>query len=401
MPNPLENKSIVLGVCGSVASYKSIDLASKLVQLGAHVETVMTRSALKFINPLAIHSITHRTPITDLFNSTSEIAIDHIALAEKADAVVIVPATANIIAKIAYGFADSTIAATVLATAAPIIVCPAMDVGMYRNQSTQENIEKLRSKGITIAGPSSGRLASGLIGEGRLMSTEEIIGHINLILGRNGDLMGRRIVVSAGGTREPIDPIRHLTNRSTGKMGFAIAKAARDRGAEVVLISASKTLPPDTVGIRVVMVSTTAEMLEAVVNEAKKAEALIMAAAVSDWSPSSTSSQKLKKDGKTKLSIDLSRTPDILQEVSSDSLIKIGFAAESDNLEHNAKTKLKNKQLHLVVANDITADDGGFESDTNRVILFDQDGGTDNLGLLSKYEVGHKILDRVVNLVRA
>jgi len=398
MPSPLEGKSVVLGVSGSIACYKAVDLASKLTQAGAHVDVAMTDSAVKFVTPLSFRSVTHRPVVSDIFDPQSEMGIDHVALAEAADVVVVAPATANTIAKMAWGLADDAVTTTVLATRAPIIVCPAMDVGMYESPATRENLDKLVSRGITVAGPASGRLASGLIGKGRLLETPEIIGHIRMALGRSGDLAGRKIVVSAGGTREPIDPVRHLTNRSSGKMGFAIAEAARDRGAEVVVI-ATTSAPPGLVGARLVPVSTALEMLDAVVAESRDADALIMAAAVADWRPEQLAPQKLKKGDTTSWYLSLERTPDILFEVGGDALVKVGFAAESEDLESNARAKLESKGLHLIAANDITAEDGGFGADTNRVVLLERNGGRDDLGLLPKYEVGHRILDRVAAMV--
>jgi len=243
MPGPLENKRIILGVTGSIACYKALDLASKMVQAGALVDTVMSYGATQFVTPLAFRSITHREVVTDLFDPDSTYSIEHIELAQRADLVVIAPATAHCIAKLAAGLADDSLTTTVLAATAPLLVAPAMDGGMYSNAATQENMAKLRQRGVLIAGPASGRLASGMIGTGRLLETPELLGHIAYALGKDGDLAGRTIVVSAGGTMEPIDPVRVITNHSSGKMGYAVAEAGRDRGAKVILVAAPTGLP--------------------------------------------------------------------------------------------------------------------------------------------------------------
>ena len=398
MPNPLEDKSVVLGVSGSIAAYKAADLASKLTQAGALVDVVMTASAVKFIAPLTFQGITHRPAVADIFDPKSAMGIDHIAIAERADVVVVAPATANTIAKLAWGLADDAVSTTVLATRAPVIVCPAMDGNMYENPATQENLDRLRSRGITIAGPARGRLASGLSGMGRLLETPEILGHMRLVLGRDGDLAGRKIVVSAGGTQEAIDPVRYISNPSSGKMGYAIAEAARDRGASAVIVAAPNELP-DPVGVKVVEVGTALEMRDAIAVEVEDADALVMAAAVADWRPIEIAAQKMKKGAASSWTLELELTPDILASTGGDGLVKVGFAAESEDLETNARAKLKSKGLHLIAANDITAEGSGFGGDTNRVVLFDKGGGREDLGLLPKYDAGNKILDRVAALL--
>ncbi len=398
MPNPLEDKRIALGVTGSIACYKAVDLASKLVQQGALVDAIMTSEATRFVAPLTFRAITHRPVVTDVFDPQSELSIDHVAIAERADAIIIAPATAHTIAKIAWGLADDALTTTVLATRAPIVVAPAMDAHMYDNPATQENVERLKSRGYVIAGPASGRLASGLMGKGRLLETPELIAYLKLALGRNGDLASRKIVVSAGGTQEPIDPVRVISNRSSGKMGYAIAEAARDRGALAVLVAAPTALP-DPVGVRVIHVESALQMRAAVLQECATADALIMAAAVADWRPVSAAAQKVKKGASGTWTIELTKNPDIIAEASGERLIKVGFAAESEDLLANAQSKLLSKGLHLIAANDITAQDSGFATDTNRVILLDREGGVEELPLMSKYDVGHKILDRVTALI--
>jgi phosphopantothenoylcysteine decarboxylase/phosphopantothenate--cysteine ligase len=392
----LTDKTIVLGITGGIAAYKAADIASKLTQAGAKVEVVMTEPATRFIAPLTLRSITGRAVITDMFDLASQHNIEHIALGEAADVVVIAPATASIIAKMAVGIADDMVTLTVLATKAPVIVAPAMDVNMFENAVTQENLAKLKVRGFTIVDPAYGRLASGKVGWGRLADIDQIIGTIKQVLGRSGDLAGKRLVVTAGGTREPIDPVRHIGNPSSGKMGYAIAEAARDRGAEVKLITAPTSIL-EPAGVEVVYVETTVQMKQAVAKAVVKADALIMAAAVSDYQPKTAARAKIKKDAPS-LTLELVRTPDILGEVKGD-FIRVGFAAESEDIVANAKKKLEKKQLDLIVANDITDKESGFGVDTNKVTLIDRKGTVESLPLMSKREVADKILDRVVGLL--
>ena len=389
------SKTIVLGITGGIAAYKAADLASKLTQAGARVEVVMTEAATKFITPLALRSITGRPVVTDMFELTSEFSIEHVALAEAADVVVIAPATANVIAKLAGGISDNALTCTVLATQAPVIIAPAMHATMFQNPITQQNLSKLKARGFTVVGPERGWLASGEIGLGRLAGTDKIIDTISKVLSRSIDLAGKRIVVTAGGTQEPIDPARHIGNRSSGKMGYALAEAARDRGAKVTLITAPTSLPQPT-SMEVIPVETAAEMKEAVVKALAKADALIMAAAVTDYRPKTAAKAKIKKDSPA-LTLELIRTPDILAEAKGN-FLKVGFAAESDNIVANAKQKLQQKGLDLIVANDITDTESGFGTDTNKVTLIDKQGNTEDLPLLTKREVAERILDRVVGL---
>jgi len=395
----LTDKKIVLGVTGSIAAYKAVDLASKLTQAGAQVDVIMTKAATEFVTPLTFRSLTHRPVVTEMFDPNSELSVEHVSLARRADIVVIAPATANTIAKLALGIADDMLSSTVLATKAPVVIAPAMDANMYENPVTQENLSRLKARGATIVGPATGHLATGAIGIGRLVETEQIIGTIRQVLGGQGDLAGKRVVVSAGPTEEPIDPVRNITNRSSGKMGYAIAEAARDRGAQVVLVSGPVALP-GPVGIEVVKVQTTQQMRDAVFAATRGADVLIMAAAPADYRPAASAEQKIKKEKADTLSIELIRNPDILGEVQGD-FIKVGFAAESEELLENAKEKLARKGAHLFVANDITATDAGFDVDTNRVAIIDRSGRIENLPLMLKSEVAEKILDRVVELLNA
>ena len=291
----LTNKTIVLGVTGGIAAYKAADLASKLTQAGAKVRVIMTKSALEFVTPLTFEAITANAVVTDMFQTTAEHRINHISLSEIADIIVIAPATANIIAKIAGGLADDMLTTTVLATKAPVVIAPAMHTDMWENPITQENVTKLKNRGFYIIEPAVGRLASGGYGPGRFPDTEVIIGHIQKVLGRNGDLAGKRIVVTAGGTQEPIDPVRIISNRSSGKMGYAIAEAARDRGAEVTLITAPTAIAKP-VGVEIISVETAEQMKEAVEKAVKQTDALIMAAAVADYQVAKVAKNKIKKE---------------------------------------------------------------------------------------------------------
>ena len=392
----LAKKTIVLGITGSIAAYKAADIASKLTQAGASVEVVMTESATRFIAPLTLRNITGRPVVTSMWELSSEFSVEHVALAEAADAVVIAPATACIIANLAAGIADDMLGCTVLATKAPVILAPAMNVNMLQNPITQENLAKLKARGFTIIDPAYGRLASGKIGLGRLADVKKIISAVQQVISKSADLTGKRIVVTAGGTQEPIDPVRHIGNRSSGKMGYAIAEAARDRGAEVTLITAPTTIP-EPAGIEVTRVETALQMKKAVAKAVTKADALIMAAAVADYQPKSVAKAKIKKESPS-LTLELVRTPDILAEVKG-GFLKIGFAAESENLVANAKKKLEKKQLDLIAANDITDKDSTFGSDTNKVTLIDRKGKIETLPLLTKREVADKILDKVAGLL--
>ena len=394
----LANKTIVLGITGSIASYKSADLASKLTQAGANVEVIMTESATRFISPITFRGVTSRPVVTSMWEMSSGFSIEHVALAEAADIIVIAPATADIIAKLANGIADDSLTCTVLATKAPVVIAPAMDTGMWRNPITQENVARLKTRGFNFIEPGFGHLASGCIGEGRLADIGIIIDNIRQILGRNGDMAGKRVVVTAGGTREPIDPVRYIGNRSSGKMGYAVAEAARDRGAVVVLIAGPTNLP-DPAGIEVAHVQTAVQMKKAVLIAVAQADVLIMSAAVADYMPVNQAVQKIKKAvAGRKLTLELVETPDILAEAEGD-FLKVGFAAETEDVLENATKKLHSKQLDLIVANDITAPDSGFGMDTNRVTIMSRDEKAERLPLMSKRNVADKILDRVMEML--
>ena len=395
----LTDRNIVLGVTGSIAVYKAVDLASKLTQARAVLNTIMTPEASKFVAPITFQGVSGRRPYWDMWDANNDLAEAHIALARQAELLVIAPATATVIARLALGLAEEMVSLTALATRAPLMVCPAMDSQMFEHPITQEHLNTLRSRGIQIVGPEEGRLASGQVGRGRLSEVDTIIGWIRHVLGKDGDLAGKKVVVTAGGTHEAIDPVRFVGNSSSGKMGFALAEAARDRGANVVLVSGPSALP-DPVAVEIVRVRRAAEMRDAVIAGCADADILIMAAAVADYQPAETVRDKIKRRQSETLSIPLVPTPDILAEVGVRAgLVKVGFAAESQDLLENARQKIEAKHLDLIVANDITASDAGFATDNNRVVILDRGGRKEELPLMPKYDVAWHILDRIVSLL--
>ena len=397
----LTDKQIVLGVSGSIAAYKAPDLASKLTQAGAAVDVAMTEAATRFVAPITFQSVTGRRAYHDMWDEASEIAELHVVLARRADLMVIAPATATTLARMAHGLAEDLVSLTALATRAPILVAPAMDPHMWEHAATQANVATLRSRGVTFVGPEEGRLASGQMGTGRMSEVPILLGAVRNAIGQGGDLTGKKIVVSAGGTREAIDPVRFVGNESSGKMGFAVAEAARDRGADVVLVSGQTALP-DPYGVDVLRVRSATQMRDAVVAACDGAQALIMAAAVADFQPAEPVGEKIKREGRESLSLQLAPTPDILAEVGRPTgLVKVGFAAESQELVANAKAKIESKGLDLIVANDITATDAGFSVDTNRVLVIDGKGEQEEWPLMTKYEVAWRILDKIQRLFEA
>ena len=392
----LRDRRIVLGVTGSIACYKVADLASKLTQTGALVDVILTESAQRFISPLTFRAVTGRAVFTDMYDPQSELAEEHVALARAADALVIAPASATTIARLAHGMADDMVTLTALATTAPVLVAPAMDAQMWAHPATQANVATISERGVRIIGPAEGRLASGHTGPGRLVETETIIGALRQALGAAGDLARRKIVVSAGGTREPIDPVRYIGNRSSGKMGFALAEAARDRGASVTLVCGPVALATPY-GVERIDVTTTAEMADAVHCAAKDCDAIIMAAAPADFRSARPVDQKIKRQNSS-ISIDLEPNADIIAGLSG-AFVKVGFAAETEDLLANARDKIGRKGLDLIAANDVTGHDAGFATDTNRITLIDASGEIEELPLLSKYDAAHRILDRVAALL--
>jgi phosphopantothenoylcysteine decarboxylase/phosphopantothenate--cysteine ligase len=405
----LRDRRIVLGVCGGIAAYKAADVVSKLQQAGALVDVILTAHAAEFVRPLTFAALSHRPVYDNLWEATGQAAARHIELAEAADALMVAPATADTLARLAHGMANDMLTAVALATRAPLVLVPAMEHHMYEHPATQANLRLLAERGATIVPPEVGHLASGAVGVGRFPETATILGHLRQVLGRGGDLAGRRVVVTAGGTQEPLDPVRYLGNRSSGLMGFALAEEARDRGADVLLIAAPVALPAPA-GIRVQPVATALELRDAVVAALPGAAALVMAAAVADYRVEHPAKQKLKKgasgeaaDGSRDLH--LVRNPDILAEVAhlpgTGKLIRVGFAAETTDLVANAGAKLTAKGLDLLVANDVSKPGSGFGTTTNEVAIFHPDGRIEPLTLLPKREVAAAIWDRVVPLLRA
>ncbi len=398
-----QNKRLLLGVTGSIAAYKAADLASKLTQAGAEVTAVLTESAARFVSPLTFRAVTGRRVVTDLWSDEAHII--HVELAEQADLFVIAPASAQTIAKLAHGLADNLLTVTALAARCPIVLAPAMDGGMYAHPATQANLKTLADRGVTIVGPAEGRMASGLVGKGRMSEPPEIFGQVRLKLAQGGRLAGRHFVVTAGGTQEPLDPVRFITNRSSGKQGFALAQAALDWGARVTLITGPTASLPTPCGARRVEVNTAADMAEAVLAACADADALLMAAAVADFRPARAAEQKIKKSAVPEL--ELENTIDILSAVAERRqatgrpAVVVGFAAESQDLVANARDKVLRKKLSLIVANDISARDAGFAVDTNRVVLIDGGGGLEPLPLLTKTQVAEKVVERAARLLEA
>ncbi|HEU4963628.1 MAG TPA: bifunctional phosphopantothenoylcysteine decarboxylase/phosphopantothenate--cysteine ligase CoaBC [Bacilli bacterium] len=401
----LQGKTIVLGVSGGIAAFKAASLASALSKAGADVHVIMTASAQQFITPLTFQALTKHPVLTDVFTEPDPSELAHIAIADRADLIVVAPTTANTLGKVAHGLADDMLTTTIMATQAPVLFALAMNVNMYNNPIVQDNIAYLRDKGYLFAEPAEGYLACGWTGRGRLMEPDDIAAWITNFfaeqeqgkgLGQAGDLHGMKLLVTAGANREPLDPVRYFTNRSTGKMGYALAEAAAKRGADVTLVTGPSTLQPDPAIARVVNVETAVEMYDAVMAHLPAQDVIIGAAAVADYRPKQVSEQKLKKqDGP--LVVEFVRNPDILQEVGRqkrpDQLL-VGFAAETQNVLANARGKLKRKRADLFVANDVSQEGAGFGVDTNIATLVDHDG-EEALPLLSKRELSDRILDRV------
>ncbi len=397
MSNPVQQKHIVLGVTGSIAAYKAADIASKLTQQGALVDVVLTESACRFITPLSFQSVTGRKAYVDADLWGGEGHVTHIGLGHTADLMLIAPASANTMAKLAHGIGDNLLSVTALAAKCPLMIVPAMDAGMYDHDATQANVTILKDRGAIFIGPEEGHLASGLVGLGRMSEPAKIISATRYEMGKTGPLHGRKIVVTAGPTREAIDPVRFLTNHSSGRQGYAVAQAALDQGASVTLITGPTAITAPF-GVNLVSVTTAAEMANTVLDESKDAFALIMAAAVADFRPAQRAANKIKKGGES-LTLEFEATTDILKAVAAQKTQTgfpqntIGFAAESQNLLSNAQGKLKSKNLDLIVANDITAPGAGFAGTTNQVTLLFADGRQENLPLQEKSTIAEAIIN--------
>lgn len=394
----MAEKTVILGVTGGIAAYKAAEVASRLVQAGHTVKVIMTEAATRFVAPLTFQTLTGQPVVVDMFAAPPVWNVAHVAYAAAADLVLIAPATADVLAKLAHGLADDMLTTTVLATRAPVLVAPAMNSSMYLNPAVQQNLAILRGRGFHMVEPETGRLACGTSGPGRLAAPEAIVAAAEELLRPACDLAGWRVVVTAGPTREALDPVRFLSNRSSGKMGYALAQVAAARGAAVTLISGPTALavPP---GVERVEVTTAAEMCAAVLEHFSGATALVMAAAVADWRPKAFSPEKIKKGEHKSLLLELERTPDILAAVAprkKPEQLVIGFAAESSRLTENAWEKLLRKRLDFIVANDITRSDAGFASDTNEVKILWPDGRVEELPRAAKEEVAAAIWNRAV-----
>lgn len=390
-------RTVVLGVSGGIACYKGLELVRLLVREGFIVRVVMTREATEFVTPLTFQTLSGHSVSTDLFNLTQESEIGHINLADQADVLVVAPATANIIGKIAAGIADDLLTTVVMATQAPVLFAPSMNVHMYENPIFAENLRKLKRVGYHFLEPAEGYLACGYEGKGRLPEPENILDEIQGLL-KKKDLSGEKLLITAGPNHEPLDPVRYISNRSSGKMGYALARQGLRRGAEVTLISGPTSLVPPS-RARVIAVKTAAEMRQAVLEEFPNATAVLMAAAVADYHPEKLAAKKLKR-AEGPIQVSLQPNPDILKEIGErkDGKFLVGFAAETDDLIANAKKKLKEKNLDLIVANDVTQEGSGFEGDTNIATLLDRGGSIHPLPLMSKDDLADRIYDHILRL---
>lgn len=396
----LKGKKIVLGVTGGIAVYKAVDLVSRLRKQGCQVRVVMTEHAQQFVTPLTFKEISGNQVAVSMWSSNQEFNVEHIALANWADAFVVAPATANILAKMAYGLADDLLSTTLLAAQAPIVMCPAMNTGMYENAATQENIAKLQGRGVTVMPPAVGKLACGTSGAGRLPEPQEIVEFLSAFFAkREGDMCGLKVLVTAAGTREPIDPVRYVGNRSSGKMGYAVAQMAAERGAEVLLVSGPSALATPA-NVKAVKVETTNEMLEACLAAYDDVDIVIKAAAVADYRPRDVADQKIKKKTDDALTVVMDKNPDILKTLGGKKThqVLVGFAAETQNLLENARDKVVKKNLDMIVANDVTAAGAGFNADTNIVKFLFANGEVRSLEQMPKVDVANCILDEALKI---
>ena len=396
--NELEGKNILLGVTGGIAAYKAVDITSRLVKLGAEVNVIMTKNAIMLIQPLTFRYISRNPVFVDMFDEPESWKPEHIALADKADILVIAPATANIIGKLAHGIADDMLSTTALAVRCPVLIAPAMNSHMFDNPILQDNINILKSHGFEFIEPDYGLLACGYEGKGRLAEPEKIVEQIKQILCLLKDLEGKTVLVTAGPTREALDPVRFISNRSSGKMGYAIAESASKRGAEVILISGPTNLNPPQ-NVKLIKVESAIQMRDEVMAYASQAQIIVMSAAVSDYRPKEISQQKIKR-GQNSMTITLEENPDILAELGetkkSDQII-IGFSMETENLIENSRKKLEKKKADFIVANDVSREGAGFGTDTNIVTFIDSSGQINELPQMSKYDVANAILDKAIN----
>ena len=397
MKNIFKNKKIALCVCGSISAYKSVDLASKWVQQGADVKVLMTKSAQKFVGKATFEGITHNKVVDYLWNNESDLNIDHLDIAKNSDLLIVSPITANMISKIAHGVSDDIISTTLLATEKPLIIAPAMDGNMYDHFAVKKNIELLKKNGVIVLEPESGYLASGLIGKGRLRNQEEITAEVERVLSITDDLKGKNILISAGGTREPIDAVRFIGNRSSGKMGHSLAEICSQRGANVTLVTTSNLLVPN--GIKKIAVSTAEEMKVEIINLIDSMDCIIMAAAVADFKPEIFNEGKVKKDGIEKMELNLVKNDDILKLIKDSKCIKVGFAAETSNHHEFGVNKLNSKDLDMIVINDVSNAQIGFESDYNQVKIITKKGDIFKSDIENKKIIASNIVDKLKTII--
>ena len=396
----LTGRNLVVGVCGGIAAYKAVEAVSRLKKLGAEIDVIMTENAARFVTPLTFRSITHRPVITDMFAEPNNWDIQHITLAKKADLIIVAPATANIIGKAANGIADDMLSTTLMATRGLVLFVPAMNNNMYENPIVQQNIKKLTELGYHFMEPEIGMLAEGTSGKGRLPEPSDIVAEACKLLSRKKDFEGRQVLVTAGPTREPIDPVRYISNRSSGKMGYAIAQAAAERGASVKLVSGPVQIPKP-LNVEITDVMTAENMYNAVMKLYSQADIVIMVAAVADYKCAEVSDLKIKKK-EEEMQLTLDKNRDILKElgkVKGDRIL-VGACAETDHLLENAEKKIASKNLDMIIANDVTMEGAGFETDTNIIKLVYKDGHIVDLPKMSKYDAAHKILDEICKLIR-
>ena len=401
MSKPLTGKTILVGVTGGIAAYKAATLCSRLVGLGASVRVMMTEGATKFITPLTLQTLTRHPVATDVFDERDAAIVQHIDWADSADLAVVAPATANMLSKLANGLADDMLSTTLLATTAPLLIAPAMNVHMWEHPAVVDNVNKLAARGATFVEPGTGQLACGYVGKGRLAEPDEIVDAVAAMLIGPKPLAGRQVLVTAGGTIERIDPVRYITNDSSGKMGFAIAEAARDRGADVTLVCGRTDAAPPN-GVRVVRVDTALRMRDEVMSRLPETDIVVKAAAVADYRPANPAEQKIKKSADA-MTLELVRNPDILQEIGEWKAARggagkpfvVGFAAETTDVEKHARDKLARKKCDLIVANDVSEEGSGFGSETNVVTVFGRDGSAERLPRMTKRAVAERLLDIV------
>ena len=395
----LTGREIVLGVTGGIAAYKSAEIVSRLRHLGAHVHVIMTRNATEFVSPLTFQTLSANQVVTDTFQAPEYWNVEHVALAKLAEVFVVAPATANIIAKMAAGIADDMLSTTLLATKAPILIAPAMNTGMWTADATVRNVQILKERGVLLTGPDSGMLACGDEGTGRMSEPETIVAEICRLLQPRRDMGGLKVLVTAGGTRERLDPVRFITNDSSGKMGFALAEAARDRGAEVTVVYGSVSVPVPS-GVKTISIESAMELYGVMMREVPGQDVVIQAAAVCDYRFGESKTTKIKKEDGKALTLTMTENPDIAAEIGKikkKNQTLVGFAAETDHVSQHAQSKLKKKNLDMIVANDVTAEGAGFNVDTNIATLITKDGSTE-LPLQTKREMADVILDRILEI---